>query len=548
METATNPQTGQKLYLDDQGGWQPLETATNPKTGQKAMLKNGKWETLDRRKQAPQNPETWGDVASQAVDNFVPSAKQFGKDIAEPFIHPVDTAKNLFGLGKGIVQKLIPGEQADEATANAVGKFFMDRYGTVQNIKNTLAQDPVGALGDLSMLMTGGGSAVARTPGLVGKAGQAVAKAGNFIDPATLAVKGAGKAVDAGGFIGKHLLGATTGVGADAIDTAYQTGKAGGERATQFTDNMRGLEDSKVVLEEAENALAKMRETRSKNYQVGSKAWNADKTRLDFWPVREKFDELVKSTYHGEHSKVGLDTQKKLKEIYEVIEEWGNDKGAHTAGGLDALKMRLDDMMPNKLDPSQSGRAVTTMRNAVKDIIVRQVPEYADVMSDYEKAINLEKEIKHTLSVGGNPDTAMRKLQSMMRNNVNTNYGERLALGKVLEDQGGGKILDRVAGQNMNKVTPRGLAGLGVTGTTLGSIYSGNPMGLALLPAQSPRIVGEAAHIAGQGARVGKLTKQLLKGVGLTPQRARNVLRSARQEGQIDESIEQQLSSLLGDK
>tara|TARA_R110000803_G_scaffold3228_1_gene11023 strand:+ start:1089 stop:2717 length:1629 start_codon:yes stop_codon:yes gene_type:complete len=508
-----------------------------------------------------QNPETWGDVASQAVDNFVPSAKQFGKDIAEPFIHPVDTAKNLFGLGKGIVQKLIPGEQADEATANAVGKFLMDRYGTVQNIKNTLAQDPVGALGDLSTAITGGGTAIAKLPmltskvGKMGKVGQAVtqvgdviAKAGNFIDPATLAVKGAGKAVDAGGFIGKHLLGATTGVGADAIDTAYQTGKAGGERATQFTDNMRGLEDSKVVLEEAENALAKMRETRSKNYQVGSKAWNADKTRLDFWPVREKFDELVKSTYHGEHSKVGLDTQKKLKEIYEVIEEWGNDKGAHTAGGLDALKMRLDDMMPNKLDPSQSGRAVTTMRNAVKDIIVRQVPEYADVMSDYEKAINLEKEIKHTLSVGGNPDTAMRKLQSMMRNNVNTNYGERLALGKVLEDQGGGKILDRVAGQNMNKVTPRGLAGLGVTGTTLGSIYSGNPMGLALLPAQSPRIVGEAAHIAGQGARVGKLTKQLLKGVGLTPQRARNVLRSARQEGQIDESIEKQLSSLLGDK
>ena len=54
METATNPQTGQKLYLDDQGGWQPLETATNPKTGQKAMLKNGKWEPLDRRQAEPE--------------------------------------------------------------------------------------------------------------------------------------------------------------------------------------------------------------------------------------------------------------------------------------------------------------------------------------------------------------------------------------------------------------------------------------------------------------------------------------------------------------
>lgn len=495
-----------------------------------------------------QNPETWGDVASQAVDNFVPSAKQFGKDIAEPFIHPVDTAKNLFGLGKGIVQKLIPGEQADEATANAVGKFIMDRYGTAQNRKNTFAHDPVGALGDLSLAFTGGGTAIAKLPGLVGKAGQAVAKAGNFIDPATLAVKGAGKAGDWGGVAAKHILGTTTGVGADVLDTAYKTGRAGGERATQFTDNMRGLEDSRVVLEEAENALAKMRETRSRNYEVGSREWKADKTRLDFWPVREKFDEMVKSTYHGEHSKVGLDTQKKLKEIYEVIEEWGNDKGSHTAGGLDALKMRLDDMMPNKLDASQSGRIVTAMRNSVKDIIVKQVPEYADVMKDYETAINLEKEIRKSLSVGGNPDTAMRKLQSMMRNNVNTNYGERVKLGKVLEDQGGGKILDRVAGQAASELSPRGIARAGIPTSMAGAWALANPWALASMPLQSPRLMAGMAHQAGRGAKVGRLTGELLKSVGLTPNRARNALRGAYQEGRIDEITEKQLSSLLGDK
>jgi len=496
----------------------------------------------------PVVPETWGDVGTQAFSNLGPSAMQYGKDIVDPLMHPIDTAQNMYELGKGVAQKLIPGEQASEATADAVGKYLKDRLWGIDNIKRTLANDPVGALGDLSMLMTGGGSAVARVPGIMGKFGQATAKAGNIIDPATLAVKGVGKAGHYGGIATKNILGATTGVGADVLDTAYQTGRAGGERAKNFTDNMRGLEDSRVVLEEAEGALARMRETKSRNYQKGSKAWNADKTRLDFWPVREKFDELVKSTYQGEHSKVGLETQKKLKEIYEVIDEWGADKGVHTAGGLDALKMRLDDMRPNSLDPSQSGRIVTEMRNSVKDIIVKQVPEYADVMKDYETAINLEKEIKRTLSVGGNPDTAMRKLQSMMRNNVNTNYGERLALGKILEDQGGGKILDRVAGQNVNKVTPRGLASLGGTGTIVGSAVSGNPMGLAVLPFQSPRIVGEGAHLAGKAGKMGKLTKQLLEGVGLTPSRARNVVRGAVQEGRIDESVEKQLSRLLGDK
>ena len=532
MSTIELP-TGEVIDFD--GNMTPKQLAPHLSTFQDTQKQN-----------QPSMP--WSDVATQAFSNLGPSAMQFGKDTYQALRHPIDLASNVLDIGKGVIQHLIPGEQADEAKADAVGKFFVDRYGSVDNIKKTLANDPVGALGDISMLVTGGGSAVARTPGVVGKIGQATAKAGNFIDPATLAVKGVGKALPYAGIAAKNILGATTGVGADVLDTAYQTGRAGGERAKNFTDNMRGLEDSRVVLEEAENALAKMRENKSRNYKMGSKAWNADKTRLDFWPVREQFNELANSMFKGEHFRVGADTQKKLKEIGQVIDEWADDKTMHNAGGLDALKMRLDDMMPNKLDPSQSGRAVTTMRNAVKKIIVDKVPAYADVMKDYETAINLEKEIQRTLSVGGNPDTAMRKLQSMMRNNVNTNYGERLALGKILEDQGGGKILDRVAGQNVNKMAPRGLAGGVVPFTALAPLYTGNPMGIMALPFQSPRIVGGATHFAGQTAKMGKLTKQLLEGVGLTPSRARNVVRGAVQEGRIDESVEKQLSRLLGDK
>ena len=169
----------------------------------------------------PQNPETWGDVASQALSNFVPSAKQFGKDMVDPFMHPIDAAKNMYELGKGVSQKLIPGEQASEATADAVGKYLKDRLWGIPNIKRTLANDPVGALGDLSMLITGGGSAVARIPGAVGKIGQAATKAGNIIDPATLAVKGVGKAGHYGGIATKNILGATTGVGADVLHQFY---------------------------------------------------------------------------------------------------------------------------------------------------------------------------------------------------------------------------------------------------------------------------------------------------------------------------------------
>ena len=35
METAINPQTGERIYRDPTGGWRPLETAVNPDTGER---------------------------------------------------------------------------------------------------------------------------------------------------------------------------------------------------------------------------------------------------------------------------------------------------------------------------------------------------------------------------------------------------------------------------------------------------------------------------------------------------------------------------------
>ena len=70
----------------------------------------------------------------------------------------------------------------------------------------------------------------------------------------------------------------------------------------------------------------------------------------------------------------------------------------------------------------------------------------------------------------------------------------------------------------------------------------------AVIRAQGGYQYGESDREPRETAKMGKLTKQLLEGVGLTPKRARNVIRGAVQSGRIDESTEKQLSSLLGDK
>jgi hypothetical protein len=112
-----------------------------------------------------------GEMFAGAGKNFASSGIKFGKDMVQMIAHPIDTAKSVYGLGKGVVQLMIPGEQGSEDMARAVGKHFKGRYGTIENIKKTFATDPVGFAADLSGLFTGGGMA------MVG-AGKAITKAG----------------------------------------------------------------------------------------------------------------------------------------------------------------------------------------------------------------------------------------------------------------------------------------------------------------------------------------------------------------------------------
>ena len=87
-----------------------------------------------------------------AAKNLGPSAAQFGKDIVQPFIHPIQTVKDLGALGQGIYGLFIPGEQANEDVARAVGEYFADRYGGIDNIKRTFASDPVGFIADATVI------------------------------------------------------------------------------------------------------------------------------------------------------------------------------------------------------------------------------------------------------------------------------------------------------------------------------------------------------------------------------------------------------------
>lgn len=239
----------------------------------------GDWDVVH---QGSPQPMSWSEVGSQALRNTPSSAVQFGSDILQPFIHPIDTASNLKNLGLGILDKVGIGSGEHAQYADAVGKFYADRYGGVENVKRALANDPVGVLGDLSMLLTGGESALARAPGIVGKAGEIAGAAGRAVDPLRAAA-GAGKAIAKGaGYVGAEGLGLTTGAGSEPIRIAARSGYEGGEAGNAFRENMRGLAPIEDAVEDARKAVGQMRQERGNAYRTAMQDIGMDQKVLNF--------------------------------------------------------------------------------------------------------------------------------------------------------------------------------------------------------------------------------------------------------------------------
>lgn len=305
--------------------------------------------------------------------------------------------------------------------------------------------------------------------------------------------------------LAKHTLGTSTGTGAESVATAYRAGKQGG---TEFLDNLRGKVPFTDVLDEAKAALSQMRVDRSNQYKQGMAGVSADKTVIPFDPI-DKAVSSLKSMGNFKGQVINKNASGTVDEIAGLVGQWKalDPNEFHTPEGLDALKQAISDIRDTTQMGTAARKAADTAYNAVKGQITMQAPTYAKVMKDYSEASELVKEIERSL-VGNQKtaaDTAMRKLQSLMRNNVNTNYGNRLDLARTLEAKGA-DILPAVAGQAMSSMTPRGLQGLSASGIAGAGLLTSNPAALAMLPFTSPRLMGEAAYGLGAMNRgVGKV-------------------------------------------
>ncbi len=458
------------------------------------------------------------DALSQGVSNLPASASKFASGLGEMVSHPIDTAQTLLNAAQGGVQNVLP-ESINKALADYVpgydlenkqiasniGRDYKESYGSWKDIKNTIANDPVRVLSDLS-LAAGGAGALAKSGGLA-KTANIASKVSNATNPLTLA----GKALTGSGRVASTAIGNLgTHTGDLSLKTAESAGFAGGNKLKALTENMRGSVSQEEIVPKLKASLAQMKNDNYQVYLDKMRKLNQSPTVLDFNGIDDAVGRaLNKNTYSGltGTSGVSINTNKAAdavkRSVVKLVDDFRNAPASefHTAEGLDELKRGIGNIMKKHDYGTPQYSAAKEVYDAVKKEIVKQDPVYSEIMKDSQKAMELTTEIEKSLKLGrkSSADTALRSLQSVMRNNANSNFGSRV---KNVE-QLGGTGMEELAGQSLNTWTPRGIGGaLGGGGTIAASAYSSNPYILGLLPFQSPRLMGEAALKAGQARRV----------------------------------------------
>jgi len=284
-----------------------------------------------------------------------------------------------------------------------------------------------------------------------------------------------------------------------------------------FLKNIRDKEDFDAVVVELKSAIETIREHRNKVYQTEMKKikTKTDKNILSFDDVNNALEKVQKFAFRKDNKTGKLivkneKASKAYQDIVKKVDEWkqANPADFHTASGFDDLKQTIGGIIDSAGFEERQARALgQSVYNSIKKTITKQAPTYSKVMQNYSKLTDELREFEKAFSTGkkASTDAALRKLQSVMRDTVNTNFGNRRKLLKQIQEQGDIDIMPALAGQSLRSILPSGVR------------YGVNPLlgygayqvgGIPLLAGQaaisSPRLVGETAYKAGQAAKVGK--------------------------------------------
>lgn len=489
-------------------------------------------------------PLSWGEAATKGAIKAVPSTIgniwEGIKALPSAAMHPVDTISGLAGLASGGISTAMPApfrakmDKSDLEMWNALPqpakdtlkyfgvtpegneqdramfKSFVKPYSSAEDFKQTWANNPGRIVTDISALASGGAGALNKL-GVGAKTAKALKTVGTVTNPlnalspiAAVTPQPVKNALSAAREkIASSVLNTSTGaIGAimgkspENLKQAYAQGKI---NSSEFLQNLTGETSADDILAKVKQGISSLQTQKANAYRTAKEGWAADKTPIDFAPIEDAFNKEVSTLSEGGHKIVGKEEMPKIDEVKSVLDEWKADPSMHNALGLDALKRRIDAIYPESPKHNQAQRIISATRNAVKDLITDQVPEYANAMTEYEKQNGLINDINKALGSSKTADkaTAINKVMKVLNENPSAKFKRDLVT--ILKEKTGVDIMPAIAGQNLQEWLPQGLGKISGYGGLAYALNSGGAT-LPVFAAASPRLMGNAFYKMGQAA------------------------------------------------
>ena len=451
----------------------------------------------------------WSDVPGTALKNVLPSGRRLVEQTANAVMHPIKTGEGVGALAAGAAHNVIGTPASDESVeaANSVGKFYKDRYGSLQGFKDALANDPVGVLSDLSIPFTGGEMALGKAADVAGKAG-AVGKAldaagkvsgkiATAVDPFTLPALGVKQATKAVGAAVDLPLWMASGGSRASLSEAL---KAGMGDSPGFFQTYHGAVDGAGVVKRVQKAVTTYRDNFRKN-------WLSDKNNLakaqtdmsgTLLDAYNELSNIAGAAYHygvvspsnvknAEAAAAFNAVQDKLNHFVDMTVNDPANKIGQTSRwssllGMDELKQGLYNIWGQYKDPTAKAIA-TNVAQFIKSRMENIDPGYTKLMDDYQMA---QSNLVNMADLASQKQPVARSVTKLIKSMDKPGARETLRQLNDIDPE----IVPMLAGLELHEATPHGLRGhLASVLSTMGAIAL-HPGFLAGAAASSPKAAG----------------------------------------------------------
>jgi hypothetical protein len=454
---------------------------------------------------------SWSEVGSQAIQNAPKSAWEFGKAVVQPFIAPIETATAIGNVGAGLLSKTKgalgvkqdPTEKAKtEASADAIGQFYKERYGSLGGVKRALAEDPVGVMADAATALTGGGALAARLPGMAGRVGSATQAVGTAIDPLSIITKAPAVATKAVTSLTNFPLSLQSGASYKSLQQAVNAGLTANP---VFMSHLSGSTPPTDLVKRVNDGIAQVAKQRSAEYMAGM-GRIASNQPLPYDKVDEALAAARNVAYHKGSPK-NLEAAQVLQEMENTIRKWrANPNMAHNIEDFDALKQTLRSIgyaNTNKGTPAR--KIVDDVANAAKETIPDK--RYANIMENYQAATRELTDLSRELTAGNS--SSITQIRKILRSQDTKAKGDLIKRLEQIDPE----LPYAIAGVELHSWMPQGLRGQiagmlsagGLGGIPYLAMHPAPIVGLAL---SSPKLSGLTAYGIGRAGGIAENVRQ----------------------------------------